>query len=65
VQRIGAQAALFAFADAGAGAPIDGGIPVAPAPVFLSLGKRERVGFLRIEISKSATDLALRRVVGF
>jgi hypothetical protein len=66
VQRIGEQAALFAYANAGSGAPAaSGNAPVPPpAPVFFSSGKRENLGFLRIEISKPATDLALNRLAG-
>ena len=62
VARIGDQAALFAYADARGAAPT---APAAPAaPVFLSFGKRESSGVLRIEISKSAVDQALSRLVG-
>jgi hypothetical protein len=65
IQRMGDQAAIFAYADARAGIPAGAGeAAVPPAPVFLSVGKRESAGFLRLEISKQAADLVLGRIVG-
>jgi hypothetical protein len=67
VQRIGDQAAVFAYADARAvGLVPDGGAPSAvPAPILLALGKRGNGASLRIEISKPAIDLALHGALGF
>ncbi len=62
VQRIGEQAALFAFLDArvtGLG-PETG----PPAPVLLALAKRGSSGYLSVEITKAAADLALRGALG-
>jgi len=66
VQRIGDQAALFAYADSrflglwGEG----GGASAVPAPLLLALGKRASLGYLRLEISKPAIDLALHSALG-
>jgi hypothetical protein len=62
VQRIGDQAALFAYADARAlAASMDA---TQPAPVFFSIGKRNQAVFLRIEVSKPAISVALDRALG-
>ena len=66
VQRIGDQAALFAYADArfigslGEG----GGASAVPAPLLVALGKRASLGYLRLEISRPAIDLALHSALG-
>jgi hypothetical protein len=67
VQRVGDDAALFAYIDARLAAPVAaaGGAASAPAPLFLSLGRRGSSGYLRIEISKPAIDLALHSALGF
>jgi len=59
VQRAGNQAALFAYFDAQLGPKAAPAEDARQAPLFLSAGKRENIGFLRIEISKPAVDLAL------
>ncbi len=64
VQRIGDQAAVFAYADARLAAPAAAG-PSLPAPLLLSLGKRGSAGYLQLEVSKPAIDLALRSALGF
>ncbi|HEY1537093.1 MAG TPA: hypothetical protein VGF76_23900 [Polyangiaceae bacterium] len=65
VQRIGDQAALFAYADARfVGLMAEGGASAVPAPLLLALGKRASVGYLRLEISKPAIDLALHSALG-
>ena len=63
VQRIGAQAALFAYLDARVPFGV-GGEQTLPAPLFLALGKRETGAALRIEIAKPALDLALQGALG-
>jgi hypothetical protein len=62
VQRAGDQAALFAYFDAQSGPKAAPAEALRPAPLFLSAGKRESIGFLRIEISKPAVDLALSQL---
>ncbi|MEO6598582.1 MAG: hypothetical protein ABIQ16_01825 [Polyangiaceae bacterium] len=64
VDRVGEQAALFAYLDArllfgaaGAGSP-------EPAPLLLSIGKETKGAALRLEISKPVVDLALRGAMG-
>ena len=66
VQRIGDQAALFAYADSrflGLWGE-SGGASAVPAPLLLALGKRASLGYLRLEISKPAIDLALHSALG-
>ncbi|HEY3665166.1 MAG TPA: hypothetical protein VGL19_04160, partial [Polyangiaceae bacterium] len=66
VQRIGEQAALFAYADGrfvGLGGEAGGASPLS-APLLLALGKRASLGYLRLEISKPAIDLALHGMLG-
>jgi hypothetical protein len=64
VERMGQEASLFAYADARAGgASADAANK--PVPLFLSLGKHTDTGFVRLEISKRAVDLALGRLTGF
>ncbi|MEP7052546.1 MAG: hypothetical protein ABJB12_19420 [Pseudomonadota bacterium] len=67
VQRIGDQAAVFAYADARLVAPtaVAAGPASALAPLLFSLGKRGPSGYLRVEVSKSAIDLALHSALGF
>ncbi len=63
VQRIGEQAALFAFLDMRvAGFGSEGALP---APMLLALGQRGSAGYLRIEVLKTAVDLALHGALGF
>jgi hypothetical protein len=64
VQRIGAQAALFAYLDARVPFGTSGQQATVPAPLLVSLGKRERGAALRIEIDKTALDLALQGALG-
>ena len=64
VQRIGSQAALFAYLDARAPFGASGQRAASPAPLFLSFGKREPGAALRIEITKPALDLALQGALG-
>jgi hypothetical protein len=67
VQRIGDQAALFAYLDARVLGLFAGsnGAPSAPAPLLLALGKRGSSGYLHVEISKPAIGLALHSALGF
>jgi len=64
VQRIGDRAALFAYVDARAALGASPEPAALPAPLFVSLGKRERGVALRVEIAKPALDLALRGALG-
>jgi len=64
VQRIGDQAAVFAYVDARVPFGATGEQAAFPAPVLLSLGKRERGAALRVEVAKPAIDLALRGALG-
>ncbi len=64
VQRIGEQTALFAYVDARVAFGASGEQATFPAPLFLSLGKREHGAALRVEIAKSALDLALQGAFG-
>ncbi|MEO8902164.1 MAG: hypothetical protein ABI488_09815 [Polyangiaceae bacterium] len=67
VQRIGDQAAVFAYLDARLVLPPapSGGPASPPAPLLLALGKRGNSGYLQLEISKPVIDLALHRALGF
>jgi hypothetical protein len=64
VQRIGDQAAVFAYADARAVGAADSPAAAQPAPIFFSIGKRERAAFLRIEVTKPAIEWALNHALG-
>ncbi|HET7540827.1 MAG TPA: hypothetical protein VFK05_13180 [Polyangiaceae bacterium] len=64
VQRIGQQAALFAYLDARLPLAGNGARPGSAAPLLLSLGKRAEGAALRLEISKPALDLALQGALG-
>jgi hypothetical protein len=64
VQRIGEQAAMFAYLDARVAFGVSGERAASPAPLFLSLGKRERGAALHVEITKPALDLALQGALG-
>jgi len=64
VQRIGDRAALFAYVDARAPLGASPEQAAVPAPLFLSLGKRERGVALRVEFAKPAIDIALRGALG-
>jgi len=64
VQRIGEQSAIFAYLDARVGFGASRDQAAFPAPLFLSLAKREHDAALRIEIAKSALDLALQGALG-
>jgi hypothetical protein len=64
VQRIGDQAALFAYADTRVVGFADSTAAAQPAPMFFSIGKRESAAFLRVEVTKPAIDLALNRALG-
>ncbi len=62
VQRIGGQAAVFAYADARV--VVASGDASTPAPIFFSTGKQNQALFLRIEVSKPAVSVALDRALG-
>ncbi|HEY4107047.1 MAG TPA: hypothetical protein VGM44_24270, partial [Polyangiaceae bacterium] len=64
VERMGQEASLFAYADARAG-ETSADAANKPVPLFLSLGKHADTGFLRLEVTKRALDLALGRLTGF
>jgi len=64
VQRIGDQAALFAYLDARVLGGLAGSAATLPAPLLLALGKRGPSGYLRLEIAKPAVDLALSGMLG-
>jgi len=64
VQRVGGQAALFAYLDARVAFAASGEQAGVPAPVVLSLSKRAHGAALRVEISKPALDLALQGALG-
>ncbi|HEY3256780.1 MAG TPA: hypothetical protein VGJ91_22645 [Polyangiaceae bacterium] len=64
VQRIGGQAALFAYLDARVPFGASGEPGAGPAPLFLSFGKREHGAAVRIELAKPAIDLALQGAFG-
>ncbi|MEO7036366.1 MAG: hypothetical protein ABI548_20650 [Polyangiaceae bacterium] len=67
VQRIGDQAAVFAYLDARLVLPPapSGKTVSSPAPLLVALGKRGNSGYLQLEISKPVIDLALHRALGF
>ncbi|MEI9951074.1 MAG: hypothetical protein WDO74_19375 [Pseudomonadota bacterium] len=64
VQRIGQHAALFAYLDAHVPFGVSGEPAGFPAPLFLSLAKREHGAVLHLEIAKPALDLALQGALG-
>jgi hypothetical protein len=64
VQRMGEQAALFAYLDARVPLAASAEQATLPAPLLLSLGKREKGAALRFEITKPALDLALQGALG-
>jgi hypothetical protein len=64
VQRVGEQAALFAYLDARVPFGTSGEQVNSPAPLLVSLGKREHGAALRIEIAKPALDLAFQGALG-
>jgi len=64
VQRIGEQAALFAYLDARVAFGATGERAAVPAPLVLSLGKREHGAAVQLEIAKPALDLALSGALG-
>lgn len=64
VQRIGDQAALFAYVDARRLARADGTRAGGSAPMFLAIGKRAGAASVRLEISKAAIDWALQSALG-
>jgi len=64
VTRMGAQAALFAYLDARVAFAANGEQAAFPAPLLLSIGKRDHGAALRIESTKPALDLALQSALG-
>jgi len=64
VQRIGSRAALYAYLDARVAFAESGEQSALPAPLVLSLGKRDQGAALRAELAKPALDLALRGALG-
>ncbi len=64
VQRIGVQAALFAYLDARVPFAASGEQAAFPAPLLLSLGKHAEGAALRVELTKPALDLALQGALG-
>lgn len=64
VARLGEQTALFAYADARVAASEDSAM-AEPAPLLLGFGERNKAALLRIEVSKPAVTIALRRITGF
>jgi hypothetical protein len=64
IERVGEQAALFAYLDARLAFGATGASSPEPAPLLLSIAKRAPGAALRLEISKPVVDLALRGVTG-
>jgi hypothetical protein len=64
VQRMGEQAALFAYLDARVPLAASAEQATLPAPLLLSLGKHEKGAALRFELTKPALDLALQSALG-
>jgi hypothetical protein len=64
VRRMGEPAALFAYLDARVPLAASAEHAALPAPLLLSLGKREKGAALRFEVSKPALDLALQGALG-
>ncbi|HEY0467082.1 MAG TPA: hypothetical protein VGC79_22930 [Polyangiaceae bacterium] len=64
VQRMGEQAALFAYLDARVPFAASAAQAPLPAPLLLSLGKRKQGAALRVELTKPALDLALQGALG-
>jgi hypothetical protein len=55
---------LFAYLDARVAFPASGEQSALPAPLLVSLGKREQGAAIRAELTKPALDLALRSAFG-
>jgi hypothetical protein len=64
LERLGGQAALFAYADARILARVDTAAPNAVAPLLMALGRAGKSGYVRLEISKPAVDLAVQAALG-
>ncbi|MES1173353.1 MAG: hypothetical protein ABUL62_03415 [Myxococcales bacterium] len=64
VERVGEQAALFAYLDARLAFGATGAASPEPAPLLISIAKRGTSANLRLEIAKPVVDLALRGVTG-
>jgi hypothetical protein len=64
VQRIGEQAALYAYLDARVLSGATGPALPTPAPVLLALGKRGTSAWVRLEIAKPAVDLLSTSLLG-